>query len=984
MAESQFTKRKIKFFVVILLLVAIFAVAAGVGIHFYFGHYFEASDISDSLADQLTIGSSFTVNDILESEKYSYGWMKSDINVEVLVDNPSFDENADDSKEEKYTVSQDVLGYDAGTRTFTVLGIGSGIIDFRNPLDSSVGLQVPFSTKFAIDDTELILEENYPEFFDDGLIVKDEIDSVDELRFTAPRSYNVGEFFMCPNLYRFVLSSEDLLRLDGLENIDKNVMFYVTDGLYGEYMLSSHWANYRERVFPIVDLSAGKHTLVFEFKGGQMASVGTDDTRYFSSVDDGGTINLSDFIIERTGYTFLGWYTSNDNGNTLTQTRIHEDYVFQADTKLYADWSANEYEIVYHDSYVTELPDSQKIKYDQQGAISATILERTGYTFIGWALIDGATAVDFTPGMSVMNLATENGVKIDLYAVWAANAYTIIYDGNGSGVTNVPARQADIPFDTQVTISDVIPVWTGHTFIGWSTNKSASDYEYEPGQKVKNLVSDSNGQVVLYAIWSANTYSIHYDANGGSNAPQDQDNLVYGESLQLSHEIPLRTGYNFKGWARNQGANSASYSAGATVSNLVADAGGVVVLYAVWSADSFQIQYNANGGNDAPSATIVTYDNSSSITNSSPSRTGYKFKGWSTLSTGNVEYTSGQNLPISQVNALYGRASGSPKHVTLYAIWEAITYSIKYDANGGSSTPATQTATYDVSINLASAISRSGKYNFGGWKCSTGTTYSAGTSVKNLTSVDGAVITMTAIWNAYCISEGTSILLADGSSNKVENLSLGDELLVWDFVNGTYKAAPIVLLYAKDTLENTILLDLSFDDGSSIELIRQSLFDVSRNEWICIDKDNVESLIGDKFYKIRCDQSGDAVVDSYGNYIFDCAQLTAVHFKQEFKKVYTVVTAVDYNFFANGYLCAESKDELLNLFMIGDGMKYDQTEMQKDIEQYGLYSYEDFERYLTYDQYVNFNAKYMSIVVGKGYLTFEQLLQYIQKYIIGA
>ena len=70
MAESQFTKKKIKLFLVVLVLVAILSVGMGVGFYFYYGHAVDASDISVSLQDRMKIGASFTVDDILESEGY--------------------------------------------------------------------------------------------------------------------------------------------------------------------------------------------------------------------------------------------------------------------------------------------------------------------------------------------------------------------------------------------------------------------------------------------------------------------------------------------------------------------------------------------------------------------------------------------------------------------------------------------------------------------------------------------------------------------------------------------------------------------------------------------------------------------------------------------------------------------------------------------------------------------------------------------------
>lgn len=87
-------------------------------------------------------------------------------------------------------------------------------------------------------------------------------------------------------------------------------------------------------------------------------------------------------------------------------------------------------------------------------------------------------------------------------------------------------------------------------------------------------------------------------------------------------------------------------------------------------------------------------------------------------------------------------------NVTLYAQWTPISYSVVFDANGASGTMADQTMTYDTASALtANSFTRSG-YLFQGWNTSadgSGTSYEDGPSVENLTSEDGATITLYAL-----------------------------------------------------------------------------------------------------------------------------------------------------------------------------------------------------------------------------------------------
>lgn len=72
------------------------------------------------------------------------------------------------------------------------------------------------------------------------------------------------------------------------------------------------------------------------------------------------------------------------------------------------------------------------------------------------------------------------------------------------------------------------------------------------------------------------SYTVSYNANGGSNAPSSQTKW-YGQTLTLSSQTPKRANYTFLGWATGSSATSATYKAGASYTNNAA-----VTLYAVW------------------------------------------------------------------------------------------------------------------------------------------------------------------------------------------------------------------------------------------------------------------------------------------------------------------------------------------------------------------------------------------------------------------
>lgn len=158
--------------------------------------------------------------------------------------------------------------------------------------------------------------------------------------------------------------------------------------------------------------------------------------------------------------------------------------------------------------------------------------------------------------------------------VAAKPSYTISYNANGG--SGAPSAQTKW-YGTNITLSSNRPSRTGHSFLGWSTSASATSATYAPG-----ATYTANASATLYAVWKANTYTVAYNANGGSGAPGNQVK-TYGKTLVLSSVKPTRTNYNFRGWGTSASSTSIAYAPGA---NYTANAS--ATLYAVW-----QLAYTA-------------------------------------------------------------------------------------------------------------------------------------------------------------------------------------------------------------------------------------------------------------------------------------------------------------------------------------------------------------------------------------------------------
>ena len=178
------------------------------------------------------------------------------------------------------------------------------------------------------------------------------------------------------------------------------------------------------------------------------------------------------------------------------------------------------------------------------------------------------------------------------------------------------------------------------------------------------------------------TYTVSYDANGGSGAPASQTKTK-DVALTLSSTKPTRTGYTFLGWAANKTATSAQYQPGGSYT-----ANAAVTLYAVWKTNDYTVSYDANGGTGAPAAQTKTHGTALTLSSTKPTRTGYTFLGWAASKTA----TSAQYQP--------GGSYTANAAVTLYAVWKenAPTYATTLTVSS-----ATASQGKEVSLNVSLA-----------------------------------------------------------------------------------------------------------------------------------------------------------------------------------------------------------------------------------------------------------------------------------------
>lgn len=341
-------------------------------------------------------------------------------------------------------------------------------------------------------------------------------------------------------------------------------------------------------------------------------------------------------------------------------------------------------------------------------------ISRTNRTFYGWSANTDANDRD-VPVADTMDRATldanaETQITMParaktVYALWAINP-TLTYNVNAPATTKAPDAPASmtVPYNTAAddksgwTVGDTGKI-PGYSFDGWYTSPTGGD-KYDWSTKLTN-------DVTMYAHWTANGYTVKYDAGGGKGTMGDQK-FTFDVPQNLSPNAFTRDGYTFTGWKRADTGDS--YTDGQQVSNLTSTPNGIVTMIAQWTPNPASINYDPNpptgrtpGGQGTANWTGHTGD-TQAIGANGWTVDGYTFIGWNTSPDGSgARYAPGARWT----------ANGT---LTLYAQWTPGQASLTYDGNGatgGKTDP--QTGKTDEKINVRdNGFTRDG-YTFVTW-----------------------------------------------------------------------------------------------------------------------------------------------------------------------------------------------------------------------------------------------------------------------------
>lgn len=678
--------------------------------------------------------------------------------------------------------------------------------------------------------------------------------------------------------------------------------------------------------------------------------------------------------ITRTGYKFAGW-TRNSN-SSIFSTNIQYRYDIPvsnltseagATIDLYDIWEPIEYTFIFSTVEGMEVLDDLTVKYNTSYTLPTP--SRPGYEFICWKLSNGDTLNAGVNDPNIdpkLNLSDVDGTEIILTPDFFEITYTITFRLSGGQSPRDLSIVEGYQKSLRYTESYTLPYLTkeGYTVYSWYCDSNGKTYGSED-RIVREFTTACD--VTFTAIWTSAIYTINYDCNGGN---------VNGDSYVTSNRFwddgsslltPTRTGYTFVEWQdAEHGISYVPGEAGWT-SNLIkssAENGAQFTLKAIWQVNYYNLKISTGTGttltvkvnNETKTDGTHRVAYNSTITVSYSANTGYSnatctFTG-GTMPAKNQDIISSATLTVFNVTKENGN-NGSK-------------ISISYDSSN--------TYTYGSVVKFTLTIDsdyQNGKYVLTAGNNGLDSTNS-GWSSNKLTAqftmpASDVKITLSCDKKPEpsCFAKGTMLMLGDGSSIAVENLGINDVILAFDHSTGQYVESRILYTYYDYGYVSSI--ELYFSNNAFIELLNvgHGLFDITLKEYVLINANNVHKYVGHEFLYTNSVE---------GNFAATSITLESYRVSNKLVERYDIVTESTLNHIANGLLaCSDTLVGICNMFKFADDFTYDVDQLEKDIETYGLYTYEEWSEYLSYEDFVSFNGAYFKIAVGKGLITIDEI-----------
>ena len=303
---------------------------------------------------------------------------------------------------------------------------------------------------------------------------------------------------------------------------------------------------------------------------------GATTTQQFEYGKDQALLNNP---LPRTGYTLQGWTDDPSSHDVKYKPGATVSNLATGGVvNLYALWEPVSYTVHFHPNGGDGTMEDASVGYDAAFVVPDCTFTKPGCVFKDWIWTHDGQTTNFVAGSVVSNLTASTGT-LTFTANWIGY-YVVTFDKNGG-----QGQMTNVTYE--VGTANRLPANAfakeGHSFGGWATNATEAaakkvTYADEEEVVMPMRAGETNN---LFAVWTANSYTVVFDGNGATEVAMDPQPFVYDVPQNLRENTFARGEFwKFVGWT-NEVAN-AFYTNGEEVVNLTAEPNGRVELKAVW------------------------------------------------------------------------------------------------------------------------------------------------------------------------------------------------------------------------------------------------------------------------------------------------------------------------------------------------------------------------------------------------------------------
>ncbi len=372
-------------------------------------------------------------------------------------------------------------------------------------------------------------------------------------------------------------------------------------------------------------------------------------------------------------------------------------------------------------------------------------------------------------------------------------------------------------------------------------------------------------------------------------------------------------------------------------------------------------------------AAMPSYQDTESIDTTLYAYKLYNFSKWYVVDSGAhvvAELNPGDTYtPTSSVSIVPYYVEGSIYVNVAPGSLSNASYTATYSGGSGNSnstftvpkgTALSITFTFNESSNRSYTITASDGNNKSG-------SPSSATQTVSYTANSNLSIAASSEEGGTCFVRGTLVTLADGTKKKVEELLTSDLIRIFNHNTGQFEEGTIAAI-VNHGYSYFNVMTLTFSDGTVLRFVEDhGLFDLDLNQYVSFTFDTCMDYVGHHFVKN----------DNLTNSILS-VELVSVEKDIEYVESYSVFSSIHLNHVINDMLAISTGlTGFYNFYEYNSDLTYNLDSMNQDIEEYGLYTYSDWEEYISYEIFTAFNFENVKANVEKGVTTKEEIIRFI-------